>query len=319
LGPAVILEQVGRLQLFVIDRIVLPHQRQRRLMVKILPLTAHLLVRLRQQRHGFAPALAPFLAPTHPALGGLERALGLAIPSRVKDAHAIRQGSERFNPQVDPGLLSRWRQGLYRYIRTGEANVPAIRLSTDRDGFGRTFQGTRPAHGDPSDFGQDQEPIVECGPIAKLLVGEASVAIHPLKAGIPWRLACRHAGKEALERSVEPCEHILQHLRMNVAILWTHFFNARQLSALHRFGDAHPALLPRLAALRKSGIVEFAAAARDKRQRPLLLGSGFEFIFVGLADKPFHTTLFCLIVTTLARRRAMHPPLESRAFLAPFL
>src|SRR5262245_17440861 len=33
-----------------------------------------------------APAVASIRAPTHPPLGGLERALGLAIPAGVKDA-----------------------------------------------------------------------------------------------------------------------------------------------------------------------------------------------------------------------------------------
>jgi hypothetical protein len=42
----VILEHVGRLQVLVVDYIILTNKRERRLVVKILPLAAHLLMRL---------------------------------------------------------------------------------------------------------------------------------------------------------------------------------------------------------------------------------------------------------------------------------
>ena len=38
LGEVVILDHVGRLQIFVIDRVVLAHQLQRRLVLEVLPL-----------------------------------------------------------------------------------------------------------------------------------------------------------------------------------------------------------------------------------------------------------------------------------------
>jgi hypothetical protein len=46
LGEMVVLEQSGRLQVFVVDRVVGTDQRQRCLVVKILPLSLHLLMRL---------------------------------------------------------------------------------------------------------------------------------------------------------------------------------------------------------------------------------------------------------------------------------
>ena len=48
LGEMVVLEHVGRLQVLVIDRIVGSHQGQRRLVVKVLSLAAHLLMRFGQ-------------------------------------------------------------------------------------------------------------------------------------------------------------------------------------------------------------------------------------------------------------------------------
>jgi hypothetical protein len=48
LGAMVIPDHVGRLQVFVLDGVVLAHQCQRRLVVEISPLAARLLMRLRQ-------------------------------------------------------------------------------------------------------------------------------------------------------------------------------------------------------------------------------------------------------------------------------
>jgi len=93
-------DHVGDLQVFVIDRVVLTHQLERRLVVKVGSLAAYRLMRPCQYSHRLAPAMAAFLAPTHPALRGFERAFRLAIPARREDAHAVRQGSEGFQPQV---------------------------------------------------------------------------------------------------------------------------------------------------------------------------------------------------------------------------
>jgi hypothetical protein len=46
LGQVVIPHHVGRLEVFVIDRIMLLNERQRGLVVEVLPLASHLLIRL---------------------------------------------------------------------------------------------------------------------------------------------------------------------------------------------------------------------------------------------------------------------------------
>jgi hypothetical protein len=53
---------LGHLQVFVTRHIVLAHQRQRCLVVKVLPLAAHPLICFRQQCNRIAPAIAAFLA-----------------------------------------------------------------------------------------------------------------------------------------------------------------------------------------------------------------------------------------------------------------
>jgi hypothetical protein len=58
-----VLEHIGRLQVLVIDHIVLAYQDERRFVVEILSLASHLLMRFRQQLHGLAPAVTAFLTP----------------------------------------------------------------------------------------------------------------------------------------------------------------------------------------------------------------------------------------------------------------
>ena len=80
LGEVVILDHVGRLQILMIDRVVVANEREGRLVVEVLPLTLHLQMRLGQQVHCFAAAIAALLAPRHTTLGRFERPLGFAIP-----------------------------------------------------------------------------------------------------------------------------------------------------------------------------------------------------------------------------------------------
>jgi len=102
----------------MIDRVVGLHQRESRLVVKVSPLALHFLMRIRQQCHGLAAPITALLTAAHTSLGRLERAFGFPLPTRGKDARAIRQGSERFYAEVYASFLSCRRPGLYRHIRT---------------------------------------------------------------------------------------------------------------------------------------------------------------------------------------------------------
>jgi hypothetical protein len=85
----VILDHIGRLQRFVIDRVVLLDERQCGFMMEVVSLSRHLLMGFGEQCHGFAPPVAAMLAPTHPALGSFKGALGFKIPAGVEDACTI--------------------------------------------------------------------------------------------------------------------------------------------------------------------------------------------------------------------------------------
>ena len=85
----VILDHVGRLQVLMLDRVVLAHQRQSPLVVKVLALALHFEMRFGEHRHRFTPAIAPFLAATDTPLRHFQRPFGLPIPARVEDARAV--------------------------------------------------------------------------------------------------------------------------------------------------------------------------------------------------------------------------------------
>jgi hypothetical protein len=101
-----ILDQVDRLQILVIDRVVLTHQGERGLVMKVRSLPPHLLMRLGQQCDRFAPAVAATLSACDSPLCRRERMFCFAIPARVENARAVGERSERFDAEVYPGLLA---------------------------------------------------------------------------------------------------------------------------------------------------------------------------------------------------------------------
>src|SRR5262249_18153885 len=124
------------------DHVVLTHDGERRLVMKILPLASHRLMRLRQQCHSLAPAITPFLASCDAPLCRLQRLFSLAIPAGVEDAPAVRQCSESFNAKVYAGFLSGGGKWLYGHIGARKADIPAISLSNNGDSFRRPLEGT---------------------------------------------------------------------------------------------------------------------------------------------------------------------------------
>ena len=62
------------------------------------------------------------------------------------------------------------------------AGMPAVRFPADGDHLGRAFKRTRPPDGDPPQPREDQDAIPQRGTAAKLLVGEAVVAVFTLEA-----------------------------------------------------------------------------------------------------------------------------------------
>src|SRR5262249_28260139 len=145
-----------------------------------------------------------FLAPGHPTLRFLEVFFSLAVVARILHRIAFARDEKYLQPNSDTRLASGGWQGVYGHLSTGKADVPAIRLVGDGDGLGGALQRTTPAHPDAPNLGEHQEAIVQRRPIAKLLVGEAAVAVRPLETGIAGLFARLHTAEECLERAIQP-------------------------------------------------------------------------------------------------------------------
>src|SRR6476661_2199774 len=96
---------------------------------------------------------------------------------------------------------------------------------------------------------------------------------------------------------------------MDVAVLWPRLFDGGELGALHRLVHRGAAFLPRLTTLVQGGVVEFTAAAHDKRHCLFLLRCRLEFVLERLAHRLLvHSYLFCLIGTKPARGEGHSSP-----------
>jgi hypothetical protein len=261
LGEVVVLDHVGRVQVFVIDRIVRPHQGERRLMVKILPLALQLLMRLGKQRYRLAPTMAALLSSGPPTLRCFQRALGFPAPAGIEDARPIRKGGERLSAKVYAGLLSRLRQRRYRHVGAGEADIPAISVPADSDGLGRALQRTRSANCKTANLGENQEAFVQSSAamLSDLGIGETIVAVTSMKTGIARRLPFTHTAEERLKRAVHAQHHVLQELAMNLAIVRHDLLDAGKLGLLLVVGDGHATLPPGFAPRFDNGVADLTA------------------------------------------------------------
>src|SRR5262245_31155192 len=134
-------------------------ERQRGLMVEVLPLAAYRLMRLGEPTDGFPSAVAPLLPPRYPALALRQVPLRLLVAAGVVDHRPVGQRREGLQTEINAGFLARLRERAYRHIRTRERDLPAIGLLGDRDGLGSTFNRTAPMHTDAPDFREHQDAV----------------------------------------------------------------------------------------------------------------------------------------------------------------
>src|SRR5262249_26498711 len=162
---------------------------------------------------------------------------------------------------------------LCGHISTGAADIPAVRFPADRDRLGRALDGTGPAHRDAPDFGENQESVVQGGPVAELRVSGAVVAVAPVEARVAGRLTRLHAAEEGLEGAVYALYHVLQDLAVDLGILRQLGFDAGQFGFLLVVVHRDATLLPGFPAYRNGGIVDMTAEHEGTIKHPLLFGS----------------------------------------------
>ena len=259
LSKGVILNHVTDPQVFMVYRVVLPNQRERRLVVKILPLVADVLMRSGEERDGLASPMAPLLAPRHSALAASQIGVRLAIVTRRGDRLPVGQRGEGLQPQINSRLLAGARNWLYGHVRAGESHMPTVSLMRDRDGLGHALNRARPMHADAPNLGEDEEAVVKPRTIAVLLEGEGVDAVAALE---PWEtrlLAPLDATKERLVGLIKPGKHILQDVAMDGLVLRHLGANGLEFGFLLVARDRDAAPLPGGDALLEGGVIEIAA------------------------------------------------------------
>src|SRR5262249_21988677 len=108
-------------------------------------------------------------------------------------------------------------------------------------------------------------------------------------------LAFPEAVEEVLVGSLQPLQHVLQDLCVDLGKLGAGPFQIGQLVRLVVVVERDPTPFPRRLALFHAHIVERAAAPQDRIQRPFLLRCRVQSILVGFAHALcIHATLFRL-------------------------
>src|SRR5215467_917194 len=191
----------------MIDRVVRSHEHARRLAVEVCARPAYALMRPGEQVNCLLAAAAPRLAARDPPLCTPQVALRHPEDAWVGDGLPIGQRGERFQTEIDPGLLACKRPGLQWHRGTREGGVPAIRFPANRHRLWRARDGVGPPHRDTPDLGQDQDAVVERGTVTELLVGERVVAVCAVEARIARRPARLDATEEGLKGTVQTGQH----------------------------------------------------------------------------------------------------------------
>src|SRR5947209_7069277 len=171
-------------------------------MVEVLAVPPDLLMLALQQLHRLAAAFAALLAAGHAPLRFGELLLSLAVVPGGFYRVTFRRDEEHLQSNVYTCLTTREWQRLGRHLRTGDAGVPTIGLSADRDGLGRTLQRAMHPDGNTANLRQTEHAAVQHQATAILGIGEAVVAIAPLEAGIARLLTVLEATEERLEGAV---------------------------------------------------------------------------------------------------------------------
>src|SRR5262249_48603733 len=153
-----------------------------------------------------ASTMASLRAAGAPPLCSLQRTLGRALPTGMEAARAMREGSERRDPQVDARLLSGLLQRLDQRGGARGTDLPPLPLLGGSCGCGARPPGGGSSAPRCAHRGEDQQAALQGGPVAVLLVGEGVVAQTRLIAGIARLLSRLDAAKERLIGLVEARE-----------------------------------------------------------------------------------------------------------------
>jgi hypothetical protein len=123
--------------------------------------------------------------------------------------------------QVNADLIFHWRERFSIVHLTGEDGIPVACFIFAGAGLGSAFDLAMEFELDCPDLGETDPVIVGEGEPASLGRGEGSLAVPPLKPGVAWLLTILEAAKEAIKGSLHAQEDILEHLAMDLLIVFS--------------------------------------------------------------------------------------------------
>jgi hypothetical protein len=169
----------------------------------------------------------------------------LLIPAKeagILNLHAIGQGGEAVQPNLNPHHLCIERQPL-RFYFASQAGIPIPNcIPPDRKRFDAPFQGTMQNDFHHPNFRKVQTILQQLK--TGLFEGEAVVPTLAPKSGIPRLLTRFYSAKEGLESLIHTCLHILQHLRVHAFQIRMRLFPDREQYMRITQRKRFPLLLP---------------------------------------------------------------------------
>jgi hypothetical protein len=224
---------------------------------KIRSLIANLNIRPLKKSHCFASAVATLFAPCHFALAASQPGFGIPVVAGVLNLGAIRQNSETIQADVNPDLL----RGCWQWLRIAldaEAGEPAAGFPLDGDCLDLSFERPVQFHIDmPRALYAQLSAGKQPATVAVGRKGNAVVPARRPKPGKTWLVSAFHSGKESLEGSIHPAQHILaaREVCQRQTAVGAHGF---ELISLVVIVNRLAANLPGLNALLERGVVKRA-------------------------------------------------------------
>ena len=237
--------------------------------------------------------------------------------TRVGDFLPTRKRGEGLQSYSTAHLApGRWQwRGLGALAR--ETHVPLARAApTDRRRLERAIHWAMQENLHLSDAGDANALLLgsKAATDRHLREGDALVASTPTEAGVPRRLTSFHPAEERLKRQIKAYSDILQYLRLDPSQCWTCGLERGQGRLLVIQTQRLLSLLPHFPAFSQQVIVQPAALLTLLVKETLLLLGWVQAVLECLT----HVEIIRLRHTLCQARWAIHPPLESRGFLALF-
>ena len=237
-GQMSITDHSSNVEIFKTNDVNLVDQLARQFVQKVLALVGNLVV-----QPGNILCLSPklsqsFLVVRKPALGLLQFGFRLAEKAWVLDLLSLVVGHKGFRTNVNSHHLHEVNLHLQGCGKpTGKYSKPLVPFTIDGQGFDFPIDRAEHPQAHHTDFGHVQ-PIT-FHPKAALGKCETGVGNFAHKARMPRFLPGCHGPEEFLKSTINPFQHILEHLVMHQCHIWVDFLDFWQLVLLDLVVQRH--------------------------------------------------------------------------------